>query len=186
MKKPTGRIYQLKVVLNGSKPPIWRRVRVAAGTPLTDLHMVIQIAMGWTDSHLHQFIVGQKAYRDLDLDLEDDWSPEAGVAVSTLLKKEKQWLTYEYDFGDDWDHRVTLEKILPMDASRSLPVCIEGKRSCPPEDVGGIRGYAEFLEAYMDPSHPSHDEYVEWAGDDFQPERCDLAEINGLLLEAFG
>lgn len=141
--------------------------------------------MGWTDCHLHQFVVGRKAYREPDPDFEDDSYPEAGVAIRSLLKKEKQWLMYEYDFGDDWLHRVTLEKILPRGEGEALPRCIAGKRSSPPEDVGGIYGYVEFLRAYEDKTHPEHEEYVEWAGDYFRPEQCDIDEINEILWQTF-
>ena len=136
-----GTIYQLKIQLNGIGPPIWRRILVSPRTDLVQLHTIIQIAMGWTDSHLHQFVVGRKRYCEPDPDFPDDSMPEAGVAIGSLLKKAKQWLTYEYDFGDGWEHRVTLEAILPARNGVSVPRCIAGRRACPPEDVGGIEGY---------------------------------------------
>ena len=107
--------------------------------------------------------------------------PERGVRVGTLLNKEKQWMTYEYDFGDGWEHKIVLEKILPFEPGNAEPKCIAGRRSCPPEDVGGIWGYARFLEAYSDADHPEHEEMLEWAGEDFDPERFDQSEVNAIL-----
>ena len=148
---------------------------------LEELHDVLQIAMGWTDSHLHQFIAGDERYGVPDPDFEDGPIPERGVRVGALLKREKQWMTYEYDFGDGWQHKIELEKILPYKSGTHRPQCIGGRRGCPPEDVGGIWGYADFLEAYKDKNHPEHEEMVEWAGEYFDPERFDLAEVNEIL-----
>lgn len=174
-------LYQIKVSLNGAKPPIWRRLVISSAMDLEELHNVLQIAMGWTDSHLHQFIAGEARYGAPDPDWEDGTIPERGVRVGTLLKKEKQWITYEYDFGDGWEHRVVLEKVFPYESGARAPKCIAGRRGCPPENVGGIWGYAEFLEAYKDSSHPEHEEMVEWAGEYFDPERFDVSEVNEIL-----
>lgn len=180
-KLPT--IYQLKVTLNGSKPPIWRRLQVSSAIDLPELHDILQIAMGWTDSHLHMFVVGNRQYGIPDPDFEDEAVSEQGIRVDTLLKKEKDVLIYEYDFGDGWEHKVVLEKIVDDTAGVSVPRCIAGRRGCPPEDVGGIWGYEEFLTAYIDKTHPEHDEYVEWAGEYFDPERFDPLEVNEILAE---
>ena len=178
-------IYQLKVTLNGSKPPIWRRLLVPGNINLGSFHIVLQIVMGWTNSHLHQFILGRTMYgipddefgADFGLEIED----ENKYKLSQLLKKEKDSLKYEYDFGDGWEHKIILEKILPYESSLKLPSCIKGKRACPPEDCGGIWGYQDLIEVINDTSHPEHEEMLEWLGGDFDPEYFDVNEINEIL-----
>jgi len=181
VKKSDAPIYQLKITLKDSKPPIWRRVLVPSDIPLSKLHRIIQAAMGWWDSHLHQFIVGRVYYGVPD---PDDWhevKDERRARLNQIAPTEKSRFTYEYDFGDDWLHAVQVEKILPPDPAQKLPVCIKGRRACPPEDVGGVWGYANFLEALSDPNHPEHELYKEWIGDEFDPEACDLDDINARL-----
>ena len=176
-------IYQIKISLIGAKPPIWRTVLVASDLGLGAFHDVIQVAMGWTNSHLHQFIDDKKSYGIPDDDFELEMEDESEYKLSQLLKKEKDTLTYEYDFGDSWEHKILLEKILPYDSSTLLPVCIKGKRACPPEDCGGIWGYEELLEIISDPKHPEHEDMLEWLGGEFDPDEFDLEEINGDLAE---
>lgn len=108
---------------------------------------------------------------------------ESGYKLSQVMNTEKDSIIYEYDFGDGWEHTITLEKILPFDPKEKLTQCVKGKRACPPEDVGGIWGYYEFLEALGDPGHPEHESYMEWVGGEFDPQRCDIEEINALLFE---
>jgi hypothetical protein len=181
MPKRSRDVYQLKVALLNVKPPIWRRLLITRDTNLARLHEIIQIAMGWMDTHLHQFVAGRAHYAPPNPDYDDGSTPEAGVAIRSLLKKEKQWILYEYDFGDGWSHRITLEKTLERDDDKPLPRCTGGRRACPPEDVGGPYGYIEFLKAYSNESHPDHEEKVDWAGDYFQPEEFDADEVNKLL-----
>ncbi|WP_295401597.1 plasmid pRiA4b ORF-3 family protein [uncultured Thiocystis sp.] len=186
MTKDPRKIDQLKIALSGAKPPIWRRLLIVDTVPLPVFHAVLQIVMGWEDSHLHQFVAGGNYYGTPDPD--DPFSEtlnESRYKLSQLLKKEKDSLIYEYDFGDSWEHKVTLEKILPFDPEAVLPRCIKGKGACPPEDVGGIWGYYGFLEALRDPQHPEHEDYKDWIGGDFDPDAFDLDEINAPLLEYF-
>jgi len=137
--------YQLKIELKNSKPKIWRRVIVPASLLLSDLHKVLQTTMGWDNAHLHQFIKGGKYYslRHADDDFWDDHLnvDYTGQTVSDLLVKERDRIVYEYDFGDGWEHDVLLEKVLDEDKGLVLPVCLGGKMSCPPEDIGGVWGY---------------------------------------------
>ena len=184
MKKSLAKAYQLKIVLQDSKPPIWRRVLVESDVPLSTLHVIIQIAMGWTDSHLHQFVVAGKFYGVPDPDNDFvEILDESDYGLDQLLRKEKSSIVYEYDFGDGWMHEVTLEKIMPTDPEAVLPVCIKAKGACPPENVGGIWGYYGFLEALADSDHPEHEEYTEWIGEGFDPDAYDLKETNKLLLK---
>jgi len=176
-------IYQIKISLIGAKPPIWRTVLVSSNLGLASFHDVIQVVMGWTDSHLHQFIANKVFYGMPDDDFELEMEDENKYKLSQLLKKEKDTLIYEYDFGDSWEHKILLEKILPFESKTALPVCIKGKRACPPEDCGGIWGYEELLETISNPKHPDHDYMLEWLGGEFDPEEFDLEDINEDLAE---
>lgn len=176
-----SRVYQLKITLKESKPPIWRRVEVADDITLARLHQIIQAAMGWTDSHLHMFSVGRVSYGVPDPDYDEDVRDERRHRLSQLLIAPKQKVSYEYDFGDSWTHEVLLEKVLPPEPGATYPRCTAGKRACPPEDCGGVWGYADFLEAIADPEHPEHEELLEWVGGEFDPEQFEIAEANAAL-----
>ena len=175
-------VYQLKITLKGSKPPIWRRVQVASNTTLSELHKIIQVAMGWWDSHLHQFIIHGENFGipEPDFDFMEVTS-ERGTKLSGVISDEKDKFIYEYDFGDSWEHVILVEKILPPDPNISYPICLKGKRACPPEDCGGIWGYNGFLEAIQDPDHPEHDDMLEWVGGEFDSEAFSLDEVNSRL-----
>lgn len=176
-------IYQIKVTLEDSKPPIWRRLLVRSDITLADLHRIIQAAMGWWGYHLHQFIVGRTYFGEPHPDYYDyvDMHDERDVTLRQIAPGEKFKFRYEYDFGDSWLHQVLVEKVLPPEPGRFYPVCIKGRRACPPEDVGGIWGYCGFLEAIRDPNHPEHEDYLEWIGGEFDPEAFDLDEVNQAL-----
>ncbi len=131
-----AKIYQLKVTLEHIRPPIWRRIEVPSNLPLPELHLVLQAAMGWTNSHLHQFRVGKAYYGDPDIDEfgELNLKDESKLRLTKLLSKPKQKMVYEYDFGDGWEHEIVLEKILPAGPAIHYPRCLGGARACPPED----------------------------------------------------
>src|SRR3954471_13596926 len=141
----TAPIYQLKVTLKGSKPPIWRRIQVRSDISLADLHQILQVAMGWEDYHLHQFIVGGQYYGVPDKDFDMDVLSERTAKLNRIAPGEKSRFTYEYDFGDDGLHDVLVEKVLPPEPDAQYPRCITGKRARPPEDCGGIWGYGDFV-----------------------------------------
>ena len=103
--------------------------------------------------------------------------------MSQIVGGEGFKFVYEYDFGDSWEHIIVVEKIIPFDPAQALPICVKGKRACPPEDVGGIWGYETYLEAIQNPDHPEHAMYLEWGGDDFDPEAVDIEAINVALRE---
>jgi tetratricopeptide (TPR) repeat protein len=176
-----GKVYQLKVTLRGSKPPVWRRLLVPANTKLSKLHDILQIAMGWTDSHLHLFHTGRANYGVPDRDDWDEVHDERKATLGQVLPRAKSKLIYEYDFGDGWEHEVVVEKLLDAEPGSTYPSCVTGRRACPPEDCGGVWGYAELLEAVKDPKHPRHDELLEWIGDDFDPAAFDLDEVSEAL-----
>jgi hypothetical protein len=178
-KKPvTDVLYQFKITLWGSEPVIWRRIQVQDCT-LDELHEHIQTAMGWTNSHLHQFEINGERYGDpelLDDGFEDfDCVGSTRTMLSDVLpKRGKRFVfTYEYDFGDGWEHEVLLEGRPPVEKGKKYPVCLEGERACPPEDVGGVWGYQEFLAAIADPEHEEHETFLEWCGGSFSPAEFD-------------
>jgi hypothetical protein len=177
----SDQVYRLKVTLKGAKPPIWRRIDVSGDVTLYDLHLTIQATMGWDNAHLHQFIIGGEFYglpdEDMDLEVED----ETRMILDQFGFREKSKFFYEYDFGDDWQHEIVVEKVLPRKPGEPYPVCLKGKRACPPEDVGGVWGYADFLEVIRDPEHPEYEETLDWVGEGFDPEYFDLDEINARL-----
>lgn len=175
------RIYQLKITLKDSRPPIWRRVQVSGDITLAKLHRVIQEAMGWLDGHLHQFVVGKTHYGVRDQEDLHEIKNEKKFRLSQVISKPNDKLLYEYDFGDGWEHEILFEKILEPGAGSRYPVCIAGKRACPPEDCGGTVGYAEFLEAIRNPTHERHEEMLDWIGRSFDPEAFDLDKINQML-----
>lgn len=174
-------IHQLEIELLHVEPRVWRRVEVPSVVTLGRLHAVIQAAMGWTDSHLHMFAIDGVRYGTPDLDDELPMCDERRVRLCDVAPSAPAELTYTYDFGDGWRHRVRVDAVLPADASARSARCLAGERACPPEDVGGPPGYMSFLEAVLDPHHPEHREYVTWAGGPFDPERCDLRAINAAL-----
>ncbi len=174
-------IYQIKITLNNSKPPIWRRLLVESNVKLPDLHKIIQTVMGWTNSHLHQFEKNSQYFGE---PYEDDFgniADYAAIRLNKFLFGAGDYCFYEYDFGDGWKHKILLEEILPFDKKHKYPVCIEGKRNCPPEDCGGIWGYDDLLEVIKNPKHPDYEEMNDWLGDSFDPEYFDLNRINELL-----
>lgn len=174
--------YQVKITLNGIKPLIWRRLLVEGDILLDEFSETIQSAMGWDGYHLYDFYIDGLSYQ---LPNEDDFDSGDEDSSQTFLRdvvfKEKQKFIYTYDFGDSWEHTVLIEKILPLDNNKVYPLCIQGKRNCPPDDCGGIWGYQNFLKAIKDKNHPEHEELLEWAGGEFDPEEFDLDEINSYL-----
>jgi hypothetical protein len=168
-------IYQFKITLLDTQPPIWRRIQVGDCT-LDKLHEHIQTAMGWTNSHLHHFRIGETLYGDPMLMQENFEELRYKDSMSTRLSEivprsgERFRFEYEYDFGDGWAHEVLFEGRLPVEPGKQYPVCLEGARACPPEDVGGVWGYVDFLAAISDPDHEAHKDMRAWIGRKFDPE----------------
>lgn len=168
---------ELKVTLQGTQPPIWRRFRVRDDITLEKLHDLLQQVMGWTNSHMHQFAVGSTYYgrRDPELPPRQD---EKKVLLRQVLKKPKDRLIYEYDFGDSWEHLVVLEQVSAHEPRARYPVILAGEHACPPEDCGGVPGYYHLLEVLASPRHPEHRDMVEWVGGSFDPEAFDVGALN--------
>ena len=176
MKSPAS-IYELKITLRDTRPPIWRRIRVRGDVTLFKLHSILQYVMGWTDSHMHQFVRGAKTYGKVDREFPE-CENEKKVLLSQVLHKPKDSMVYEYDFGDGWEHVVVLEQALEAQPGGKYPYVVEGKRACPPEDCGGTGGYERLLHVLAQPRHPEHAEMVEWVGGSFDPEAFDAGDIN--------
>ena len=177
-------ILQLKVSLVGaSKPPIWRRLLVPATMRLNRLHDVIQVTMGWEDYHLHAFEAGGVDYGVPDAELGH--RDERKTSVGELLSEPGDRMRYVYDFGDHWQHDVVVEKVLASDPGGRYPVCLTGKGRCPPEDCGGVSGYADLRETLVDTAHTEHADMLEWLGidsaDEFDPDAFDPVEVNLML-----
>ena len=177
-----GRVYQLKITLENIHPPIWRRIQVQGDITLPRMHAVLQIAMDWTNSHLHGFRVNGHFYSEPDSDFNDlKVIDERQAHLSQIAPVLGSRFIYEYDFGDSWDHELVVEEILTPQKSVEYPRCLDGKRARPPEDVGGPGGYEEFLKAIRSRKHPEHDEWLQWVGGKFDPEAFDLLRVNQLL-----
>jgi hypothetical protein len=176
-------VYQLKVTLKHVRPPVWRRLLVPSDIRLDKLHLVLQRAMGWHNSHLHEFSLGDRRiggrspidHRE-DADLED----EREVRLNELVGP-GQALHYEYDFGDGWRHKVSVEKVLEPSPSHASPQCVGGARACPPEDCGGPAGYEHLLMVLKDPTHQEHAGLHSWIGGTFDPEAFDPTRVNAAL-----
>jgi hypothetical protein len=183
-------IYQIKVTLLGTKPPIWRRLLVSADTTLAKLHDVLQIAMGWDDQHMHEFRAGKRlfgrpepAFSPFFMD-EPRMESERTMRLSGVLERVGAKMIYTYDMGDGWEHAIVLEKRLHAEPDTTYPVCTEGRLACPPEDCGGIPGYYDVIDALADPGHPRYDEVSDWIGEDFNPEAFSIDKVNRLLSPA--
>ena len=169
-------LIQLRIMLLEVRPTVWRRILVADCT-LDELHEHIQLAMGWENGHMHRFTIeGERYGRLMPNAFDMEYIDESQVKLSEFLPKsgKRFHFRYEYDFGDNWQHEILFEGYPPTDPGSKLPLCLEGERACPPEDIGGPWGYAEYLDALADPTHECHDEFMEWSGS-FDPEEF-LAE----------
>lgn len=172
-------VYRFKIILQDTDPVIWRRIETKDVT-LEKLHELIQTAMGWTNSHLHQFEIAGARYANprFMMDFDDFGAIDySGIRIGDLVAKygSKLRMGYEYDFGDGWQHEVVLEKVTQSEPGAKYPRCIDGERACPPEDVGGAYGFADYVEAITNPNHSEYGELLEWNGP-FDPARFDAAK----------
>jgi len=183
MTKHYTHVYQFKITLKGITPRIWRRIQVPETYTFWDLSVAIQDAMDWGGHHLHEFrILNPKTGVEDEIGLPDEefdryvlkgWKTK----IASYFSRDNKRADYVYDFGDYWEHMLLLEKILLKEPGRTYPRCIAGKRNSPPDDVGSIPGYEEFVEIMNNPDHEEHDEMVEWYGDDYEPEHFDCEQV---------
>ena len=177
---------QFKVTLMGIKPPIWRRLQIPCTNSFWDLHVAIQDSMGWLDCHLHQFTMPDPLTLDsVTFGIPDDYGiagdpvviPGWEVPIAAFFTLLNRKARYDYDFGDSWKHSVVLEKIFPLEKGREFPVCVGGRRACPPEDCGGVWGYQRLLEVLLDPNHEEYSETSQWVGGSFDADNFDRHSV---------
>jgi len=186
--KPSA-ICILRIELLEIEPLIWRRVRVLRNVRLNRLHQILQIILGWQDSHLHEFRAGDLVLgmQDVDeLDERENFQDENEWSLQELLDVGVLEFEYLYDFGDGWTHRVIVEPATRGGEPGPSPLCLAGENACPPEDAGGPHRYAEFLQAITDPTHEEHKEFLRWVGGVWDPRGFDLNRVNRDLLELRG
>ena len=185
MGNQSKKIYQFKITLKRTKPPIWRRIQVPGDYTFWGLHVAIQDAMGWTDSHLHEFEVYNSrkhcvesiGFPDEEFSIIRETLPAWEIPLGRYFTSLNRQAEYTYDFGDGWEHSVVLEKkVQPVDGA-SYPRCLAGRRRCPPEDCGGPWGYQEFLEILADPKHERHEEILEWISGVYDPDDFEVAAV---------
>lgn len=175
------RIARLHIQLDDVEPPIWRRVEVPLTSTLKAVHDVIQAVMLFEDYHLFQFEIGDRRYGYPDPDWGDDTRDARYLRLSAVLDRGEARFTYTYDFGDDWRHTIVVEEVVAADPMVDYPRFVEGAHRAPPEDVGGLPGFEEFLEAMADPRHPEHDSVTTWFGRRFDPADIDVPTITQRL-----
>lgn len=182
---------QLKILLKHSKPPIWRRILVKSEISFYELHFTIQLAMGWTNSHLYEFeideyIIGEPLDEPDEFDTNEIIDSEL-IFLEEVVAQGTTRFDYNYDMGDFWQHTIEVEGVLPLKDDTYYPRCIKGKGNCPPEDCGGIPGFIYFLEVLKNKNHPEHETMIEWTGGTYDPSKFDIEEVNFLLqdLDAF-
>jgi hypothetical protein len=182
---PSGAVNEIATVrieLRDTDPVIWREVEVPTSITLQVLHDIIQAAMGWDDSHLWEFMIDKQRY---GVPMDEDWEtaprkPASKVRLSEVLRPRKTTIDYIYDFGDSWEHRLTVSRVRAGDADITYPRYVGGERNAPPEDCGGTPGFYDMLDALSDPQHPNHADIKEWA-EDYDPEIIDETAIKTAL-----
>jgi Plasmid pRiA4b ORF-3-like protein len=183
-RKRTHAAVQLLIELSDVEPMVWRRLLVPDGINLGTFHDMLQVTMGWSDSHLHSFLIGGRTFGEPDDDFDEDFDEErideASVSLHEALAGHQRF-EYEYDFGDGWTHQLTVEAVLPLTDRLRFAICLGGQQACPPEDVGGPVGYRDFLSAMADPAHEEHADYMAWIGGAFDPLLFDIGQPNVAL-----
>jgi Plasmid pRiA4b ORF-3-like protein len=181
-KRAALKLYELHVELEHIVPRIWRRILVPGSIKLPKLHDLLQLAMGWTNSHLHSFEFGTKVFSSAHGDLDElEMLDEKNHTLESALGSSIREFVYEYDFGDGWRHLIKVKPVVKPNTDWFYPLCTAGARAAPPDDVGGVMGYEEFLFAIKDPKHDEHDSMLTWIGGAFDPEGFDLNAINQTL-----
>lgn len=178
MSKST--VHQFKVTLQDVRPTIWRRIQVPSSYSFWDLHVAIQNSMGWKDYHLHEFEVlnPKKRYSQRIGSEEEGCTCGRKAKIEGYFSMDNKTAFYQYDFGNCWDHKIVLEKILPIDPKKTYPLCLDGKRRCPPEDSGGSWRYEKLLKILKNPLHTDYKDMIEWIGDkNFDPEAFNMEDV---------
>ena len=181
-------ILQLKITINNTEPQVWRRILVREDMNLGLLHVVIQLATGWTNSHLHQYFIAGKQYSDPEFGIGAEFEgdvptlDENTLTLADITSGGMKSFQYEYDFGDSWHHTVEIERTEPDGAGfQGYAMCIAGSRACPPEDCGSTHGFANLLEVIKNPGNEEYESMMEWLGGKYDPELCDVGKTNRYL-----
>jgi hypothetical protein len=183
-QQPPGQsVVQLRIELAEVQPLVWRRLLVPGSVRLAKLSLMLQAAMGWTNSHLHNFRIGDDLYGMHYDEHPEDEIDEHTVTVLQALREHDRF-SFDYDFGDGWEHEVTVEAMSRTPTGLKFAVCLDGQNACPPEDCGGPYGYETMLEAIANPSHEEHEDLTRWLGGPFDPVAFDLAATNAALQQA--
>ena len=181
MPEPPGQsAFRLRIQLIDVEPGIWRRILVPGSIRISKLAEILLAAMGWSNSHLHAFTIGDQRYGMNYDDFPEGEIDEKSVTVLQALRDVRRF-KFEYDFGDSWDHEIVIEELTKSPIGLKYAVCLDGANACPPDDVGGTWGYGEFLDAMADPTHSQHATYLEWVGTHFDPAKFDLVEANARI-----
>ncbi len=173
-------MYELRIELLRFKPTIWREILVSSTITLVDFHRVLQTVMGWQNAHLHLFQTSETEYSPREFEVEDT-KDSRSFRLRKILRYKDQSIKYLYDFGDYWEHLITLKAIHYEFKGSTAPICLRGERACPPEDCGGFSGYEEFLRIMANPRHPEHKSMKIWFGGKFDPEEFSTESVNYLL-----
>jgi hypothetical protein len=186
MRTQPDQIVQLRIALSHIEPTIWRRVRVPANLTLRRLHDVIQAVFDWWDYHLHQFEVGEKVYGQPEVEVLAELTgqrihSDRNVRLGALVDRGVERFIYRYDFGDDWEHIITVEEVREPEPGVEYPILVEGARAAPPEDCGGPPGFIAFCEAMADETHEQHDDLLDWYGQPFDPDDMNLDAVEAML-----
>ncbi len=181
-KRKQKSMYKLKLTLVDAPVPIWRRVVIRGDVSLNIVHQIFQITMGWWETSLHDFHAGNNRYGDLrTADGDSSINDETKIVLADLIDSPGDSFSYRYDFADCWEHEVVLESALEADGD-GFVLCLGGRRACPPEDVGGVIGYKNFLDIVEDPEHEERDDMLAWAGGSFDADCFDIRGVNLRLL----
>jgi hypothetical protein len=174
-------IIQMKISLDDIKPEIWRRFIINSSCSLDKFHIILQTIMGWQNCHLYGFIVNGEEYMPSDDDdefFESDALNTKGMTIKKLKLNEKDKIKYIYDYGDNWEHTIKIEKIINTDDKIQTPLCVDGERNCPPEDCGSYPGYDDIVNAMKKPKSKEAKEFIEWLGEPYDSEKFDIERIN--------
>jgi hypothetical protein len=174
-------IYKLRINLIDSLPPVWRNFYVKSDIVLSDLHHIIQIVMGWDSTHMNQFIHNQTFYGMPDPYDELETIDYRNIKLEDLLSKEGDQMIYEYDFGDNWEHRLTLKGVITDTNFPQIPYCEKGEKACPPEDCGGIPGYENLIRILSNTKNQEYEDMIMWLGREYDPNEFNLSIINSKL-----
>ncbi|WP_199246763.1 plasmid pRiA4b ORF-3 family protein [[Phormidium] sp. ETS-05] len=186
MTKPTApdeqhSIYHIKVIIKDTEPAIWRTIQVPSHVTLYKMHRILQLVMGWQNSHLHEFVIDGKSYGESHPEYGLEMKTERRARLDELVPHQNGVFFYDYNLDDGWRHVLLVEKVLEREPGVHYPRCVAGERACPPEDCGGTRGYKELLEIVNNPEDAEYEETMAWLGGSFDPKAFDVEGVNQQL-----